>query len=251
MKKAVVKRGGEYLGKIPYPKLAPSLLSADFRRLGEEVRRVEEAGADALHFDIADGHFVPNITFGPMVIRALRDETDLPFYVHLMVDNPEAIIEDVVDAGGDVVTFHIEVSKQAHRMIRSLRDRGIKAGIALCPETPLSSMEWIIDEVDVILIMGVDPGFGGQTFIPSMLKKIEKTREMLDSRPEVDIAIDGGVTLQNVNSIVEAGASLIIAGTATFGQGDIREAIKKLKAEMERAYYEKWHKVDRILKDGK
>lgn len=241
-RRIAVKRGGEYSGRIPPPKLAPSLLSADFRRLGEEVKRVERAGADVLHFDIADGHFVPNITFGPMVMRALRDETNLLFYVHLMVDNPEDIIEDVIEAGGDAITFHIEASKHIHRLIQYLKDRGVKAGAALCPGTPLSSIECIIDDVDIVLIMGVNPGFGGQKLIPMTLRKIRKAREMLSSRPEVDIAIDGGVTLQNVYSIVEAGASLIVAGTATFGQGNVEEAMRKLKAEMERAYREKWCK---------
>jgi len=237
-----LSRGGSerHLGRIPAPKLAPSILSADFRRLGEEIKKAERAGADLLHFDIADGHFVPNITFGPMVLKALRDETSLPFDVHLMVDNPEDHIEAVIDAGGDAITFHIESCKHVQRLIQSLKDRGVKAGIALCPGTPLSSIECIIEDVDIIMIMGVNPGFGGQKFISKTLKKIEKAREMVDARPEVDIAVDGGVNLQNISSIVKAGASLIVAGTATFGQGEVEKAIKSLKAEMEKAYREKW-----------
>lgn len=236
----VRERMGADLGKIPTPKLVPSLLSADFRRLVDEVKKVEKAGVDGIHFDIADGHFVPNLTFGPMVVKALRGETDLPFHVHLMVDNPEDLIEDVIDAGGNSITFHVEATTHPHRIVHSLKDRGIRAGIAICPGTPLSSIEWLVDEVDMILIMGVNPGFGGQKFIPRMLEKIRKAREIFDLGPDVDIAVDGGISLENVYSLVEAGASVIIAGTAVFGQKNVEEAVKMLRAEMDKAYREKW-----------
>ena len=221
----------------PPLKIAPSILSADFRRLGEEVALAEKAGADMLHFDIMDGHFVPNITFGPMILKALRSETNLPFDVHLMVDNPESFIEPVVDAGGNSITVHVEVCRHLQRMVQLIRDRGLRVGVALNPATSLSSIEYVLDEVDVVLIMGVNPGFGGQTFIPKTLKKIRETRAKLtDLDLWTDIAVDGGITAENVSSIIEAGANVIIAGTATFGQEDAEKAIKKLRKAAEKAY---------------
>jgi len=221
----------------PSLKIAPSILSADFRRLGEEVALAEKAGADMLHFDIMDGHFVPNITFGPMILKALRSETNLPFDVHLMVDNPESFIEPVVDAGGNSITVHVEVCRHLQRMVQLIRDRGLRVGVALNPATSLSSIEYVLDEVDVVLIMGVNPGFGGQTFIPKTLKKIREARAKLtDLDLWTDIAVDGGITAENVSSIIEAGANVIIAGTATFGQEDAEKAIKKLRKAAEKAY---------------
>ena len=224
---------------VPPPKLAPSLLSADFRNLGEQIRKVESSGADMLHFDIMDGHFVPNITFGPLVMRWLRGETSLIFTAHLMVDNPESVIEPVIDSGADIVIVHVESSSNLYRLIQSIKDRGIKAGVALNPATPLSSLTYLLEDVDMILIMGVDPGFGGQKLIPSTLKKIAKLRKILlrHGLPK-DIAIDGGVTHDNVDAIVKAGANVIIAGTAIFDQNSIEEATRSLKKRCLEAYDE-------------
>jgi len=222
---------------IPPPKIAPSILSADFRKLGEEVRKVEKAGADMLHFDIMDGRFVPNISFGPMVIKALRTESKLPFAAHLMVENPEALINPVIEAGGNLVIFHIEASRYPLRLIKNIRSRGMLVGVALNPVTPLSSIRYIVDYVDMILIMTVDPGFGGQKFIPKMLEKVREMRRlMIKAGVKKDIAVDGGVDFTNIASVVRAGANVIIAGTSTFGQGNVDEAVKRLKKLSWEAY---------------
>jgi len=215
---------------IPSPKIVPSILSADFRRLGEEVKKVERAGADMIHFDIMDGHFVPNISFGPMVVKALRTEVSIPFLVHLMVEDPESILDQTIDAGADIILFHIEVSPHSWRILESIKKRGVKAGVALNPSTPLSSINYLLEELDMILVMTVSPGFGGQKFIPNMLNKIHNLRRILSKKKLVlDLAIDGGVTFENVREIVKAGANVIIAGTGIFSQADIEEAIIKLK----------------------
>ncbi len=215
---------------IPSPKIVPSILSADFRRLGEEVKKVERAGADMIHFDIMDGHFVPNISFGPMVVKALRTEVSIPFLVHLMVEDPESILDQTIDAGADIILFHIEVSPHSWRILESIKKRGVKAGVALNPSTPLSSINYLLEELDMILVMTVSPGFGGQKFIPNMLNKIYNLRRILSKKKlMLDLAIDGGVTFENVREIVKAGANIIIAGTGIFSQGDIEEATIKLK----------------------
>jgi len=215
---------------IPPPKIVPSILSADFRRLGEEVKKVERAGADMIHFDIMDGHFVPNISFGPMVVKALRTEVSIPFLVHLMVEDPESILDQTIDAGADIILFHIEVSPHSWRILESIKKRGVKAGVALNPSTPLSSINYLLEELDMILVMTVSPGFGGQKFIPNMLNKIYNLRRILSKKKlMLDLAIDGGVTFENVREIVKAGANIIIAGTGIFSQGDIEEATIKLK----------------------
>jgi len=215
---------------IPPPKIAPSILSADFRKLGEEVKKVEKAGADMIHFDIMDGHFVPNISFGPMVVKALRSEVSIPFLVHLMVEDPERILEQTIDAGADIVLFHIEASPHSWRILESIKKRGVKAGIALNPATPLSTIKYILHELDMVLLMTVSPGFGGQKFIPRMLSKISDLRRLLTmNKLMLDVAIDGGVTLENVEEIIEAGANVIVAGTGIFRQADIEEATMKLK----------------------
>lgn len=222
---------------IPPPKLAPSILSADFRRLGEEVKRVEKGGADMLHFDIMDGHFVPNISFGPMIVKALRSELDLPFLVHLMVEDPESMIEDVIEAGADEILFHVEVSPHAWRILECIRKKNVKAGVALNPATPLSSIDYLLEDLDMILIMTVSPGFGGQRFIPRMLDKIRRLREVLtDKNLAVDVAADGGITFENVGEILEVGANVIIAGTGIFGQANVEEATKKFKNILNERY---------------
>ncbi len=222
---------------VPAPKIAPSLLSADFRRLEDQVKAVERAEAEMLHFDIMDGHFVPNLTFGPLVIRWLRRATDMTFMAHLMVDNPESLVEPVIDAGADMVVVHVESSKNMFRLIQSIRDRGVRVGVALNPATPLTHLTYLLNGVDSVLVMCVDPGFGGQKFIPGMMGKIRRLRRaLLKRRLPLDIAVDGGIDHENAGAVVEAGASIIIAGTAIFGQSDIEGAVKILRKRCLEAY---------------
>lgn len=224
---------------IPPPKIVPSILSADFRKLGEEVRSAERGGADMLHFDIMDGHFVPNISFGPMVVKALRSESSLPFIVHLMVERPENFIDSVVDAGGDLIIFHVEACSYPVRLMESIRERGVKVGVALNPATPLSAVRYVMNRVDMILIMTVEPGFGGQSFIPEMMDKIKRLRSlMIRAGLRKDVAVDGGVDFTNASSIIWAGANVLVAGTSTFGQSDIEGAVRKLKEISLEAYRE-------------
>jgi ribulose-phosphate 3-epimerase len=212
-------------------KIAPSILSADFSKLGEEILAVEAAGADWIHIDVMDGHFVPNITIGPGPIQSLRKITRLPFDVHLMIENPERYIDSFADAGSDVITVHVEAARHLHRIIAHIRERGIKAGVSLNPATPLVQVEPILNDIDVLLIMTVNPGFGGQKFINSTLPKIRKAREMVNSTaPNVAIEVDGGVTLDNIKSIAEAGADIIVAGASIFGSGNYKQTIGSMKA---------------------
>lgn len=224
---------------IPPPKIVPSILSADFRKLGEEVREAERAGADMLHFDIMDGHFVPNISFGPMIIKALRSESSLPFIAHLMVERPEDFVEPVINAGGDIVIFHIEACRYPFRLIDFLRKKGVGVGIAVNPATPLSAIKYIMKYADMILLMTVEPGFGGQEFIPEMMSKIRGLRSlMIRQGLRKDIAVDGGVNFTNASHIVRAGANVLIAGTSIFGQDVMEETIRKLKKIALEAYNE-------------
>lgn len=212
-------------------KIAPSILSADFSKLGEEILAVEAAGADWIHIDVMDGHFVPNITIGPGPIQSLRKITRLPFDVHLMIENPERYIDSFADAGSDVITVHVEAARHLHRIIAHIRERGIKAGVSLNPATPFVQVEPILNDIDVLLIMTVNPGFGGQKFINSALPKIRKAREMVNSTaPNVAIEVDGGVTLDNIKSIAEAGADIIVAGASVFGSGNYKQTIGSMKA---------------------
>ena len=217
-------------GRPPSIKIAPSILSADFSRLGDEVRRAEEAGADIIHLDIMDGHFVPNLTFGPIIVKAIRSHTKLPFYVHLMVEKPEDYIERVVEAGGDLVIVHVEACIHLQRVLSMIRDLGARSGVALNPATPLTTIEYVLDDLDLILIMSVNPGFGGQDFIPSVLPKIKRARRRVMKRGlEIEIAVDGGVNVETAPKIVEAGADVLVAGTAVFGKPDLKKAIQELR----------------------
>ena len=211
-------------------RIAPSLLSADFSRLGEEVKRAEEGGADLLHFDVMDGRFVPNITFGPLVVEALRDKTKLPFDVHLMIEKPDNYIEPFAEAGGDIITVHAEACTHLQRTIRHIKQQGVKAGVALNPATSLHAIEYVLDDLDMVLIMTVNPGFGGQDFIAAMLPKIRKAKGMIEERGlKVDIEVDGGINIETAPLVVKAGANVLVAGTAIFDQPDVRQVIQMLR----------------------
>lgn len=210
--------------------IAPSILSADFSRLGEEVRAVEKAGADLIHFDVMDGHFVPNITVGPMVLEAVRKITQLPIDAHLMIDHPDLYLEDFVKAGANYVSVHVEASRHLHRSIQHIRNLGAKAGIALNPHTPIASMGYILDEVDFVLVMTVNPGFGGQKFIPSAFKKVEELDTLRKAHGlKFEIEIDGGIKLENIAEVSQAGVDIFVAGSAIFGAKDYQEIISKMK----------------------
>ncbi|MCK9273821.1 MAG: ribulose-phosphate 3-epimerase [Syntrophales bacterium] len=211
-------------------KIAPSILSSDFSRLGEEIKAVETAGADLIHVDVMDGHFVPNLTIGPPIVRSIRKITSLPFDVHLMIENPDAFIADFISAGSDCVTVHAEASSHLHRSIQIIKDGGKLAGVSVNPATPLSQIEYILADIDLLLIMTVNPGFGGQKFIGTMLPKIREAREMINRiSPAVTLEVDGGVTLDNIGSIAQAGADIIVAGSSVFGTDDYAYVIKRMK----------------------
>lgn len=217
-------------------KLAPSMLSADFADLLTDIKRVEKAGADWLHVDIMDGHFVPNISFGPMVMKALKGKTDLPMDVHLMIEKPDDYIDAFVDAGAYMITVHEESSIHLHRSIQKIKARGIKAGVSLNPATSLSTIEEILPELDMVLLMSVNPGFGGQSFIESTFDKIKRLKKMIDDRHlSVDIQVDGGVKLSNVEDVLKAGANIIVAGSAVFGADDVDATVASFK-EVFKAY---------------
>ena len=216
--------------------IAPSILSADFARLAEEIAAVEEAGADLLHVDVMDGHFVPNLTVGPPIIESLKKVTKLPLDVHLMITNADGFISDFVDAGADYLTVHVEACPHLHRTIQSIKERGIKAGVTLNPATPIFSLQDILGDVDLVLIMSVNPGFGGQKFIPSVLKKIADARAMLDRiNSHALLEVDGGVKVENTQEIVAAGATTLVAGSAIFSQRDYKTTIAALRAAAQTA----------------
>ena len=203
------------------PIIAPSLLSADFARLGEEARAVEAAGADWLHLDVMDGRFVPNITVGPDVVKALRPHASIPFDVHLMIVEPDRYIEAFREAGADMLSVHPEAGPHLHRTLRRIRELGARAGVVLNPATPVEAAEWVLEDVDLILVMSVNPGFGGQSFITSQLKKIERLRAMIDaSGAAIELEVDGGVNADTARWCVEAGASVLVAGSAVFRGGE-------------------------------
>mgnify|MGYP000208998505 CR=1 FL=1 len=215
-------------------KIAPSILSADFARLGEEVDNVLAAGADYVHFDVMDNHYVPNLTIGPMVCKALRNHgIEAPIDVHLMVKPVDRIIGDFVDAGASIITFHPEGSEHVDRSLQMIRDGGCKSGLVFNPATPLSHLEYVMDKVDMVLLMSVNPGFGGQKFIPGTLDKLRQARELIDrSGYDIRLEIDGGVGIGNIREIAEAGADTFIAGSAIFNTDDYKATIDAMRAEL-------------------
>jgi len=211
-------------------KIAPSILSADFSRLGEEVRAVDKAGADYIHVDVMDGHFVPNITIGPLVVEALKKVTSLPLDVHLMIENPDLYIPEFASAGSDFIVVHAEATNHLHRTVQLIKSFGKKAGVALNPATPLNILEYIVDELDLVLLMTVNPGFGGQSFIEACLPKVHALRGMLDKRGlETELEVDGGVKIDNIGRISSAGADVFVAGSAVFGGTDYAATVSELK----------------------
>jgi ribulose-phosphate 3-epimerase len=211
--------------------IAPSILSADGSRLGDEIAAVEAAGADWIHIDVMDGHFVPNLTIGPGLIATLRKTTKLPFDVHLMIENPERYIDAFAEAGADGITVHVEASTHLHRTVAMIRERGLRTGVSLNPATPLVQIEPILHDIDLLLIMTVNPGFGGQKFIGGSLSRIRQAKEMIGAAsPEVLLEVDGGVTLKNIRSISDAGADILVAGSAIFGSANYGETIGAMKS---------------------
>jgi ribulose-phosphate 3-epimerase len=211
-------------------KIAPSILSADFSILADEVASLEKAGADYIHVDIMDGHFVPNITFGPGVVKALKRKTSLPLDVHLMIENPDQYIDAFIEAGADIVTVHVEAATHLQRTLSTIRKKGVKAGISLNPATPVQYVDYVLDDIDMVLIMTVNPGFGGQKFIPSMIPKIQKVRDLVEGmKHAIEIEVDGGITPDNVDTVIAAGANVIVAGSAVFQASDRKKVVQDLR----------------------
>lgn len=211
-------------------KIAPSILASDFARLGEEVKDVEAAGADYIHVDVMDGHFVPNITIGAPIVRALRPVTSLPLDVHLMIENPDQYIEEFAEAGADILTVHAEACPHLHRTIQLIKSKGVKAGVVINPATPVDAIKHVIEDVDLVLLMTVNPGFGGQAFIDRVLSKITETKQLADSlgiSPEIEV--DGGVNAETARACIEAGATVLVAGSAIYGQPDRKAAIDQIR----------------------
>ena len=213
-------------------KIAPSILSADFSRLEQEVRRAEKAGADLIHIDVMDGHFVPNITIGPVVVKSIRRKINIPLDVHLMIENPDKYIDAFAEAGADIITVHVEACTNLQKTLDHIRKLSKKIGVSLNPSTPVVRIEHVLKQVDMVLLMTVNPGFGGQRFIRSVLPKIKELRQMIDNAGlPVDIEVDGGIDETTAADVVKAGANILVAGTAVFKETDIKKAIEKLRSK--------------------
>ncbi|MBI3593102.1 MAG: ribulose-phosphate 3-epimerase [Nitrospirae bacterium] len=214
-------------------KIAPSILSADFMRLGAEIESVKASGADMLHLDIMDGHFVPNITIGPAVVEAIRKITDLPLDVHLMIEEPDRFLEDFIKAGSDYITVHVEASVHLHRIVQRIKESGVKAGVSLNPATPLSSLDHILPDLDMVLLMSVNPGFGGQKFIPFVMDKIKSLRTVIREKGlNTLIEVDGGVKPDNAVEVASAGTDILVMGSAFFHSGDYIDLMKALRKDL-------------------
>ncbi len=211
-------------------KVAPSILSADFSKLNTEIKDVEKAGADLIHIDVMDGHFVPNITIGPLIVKAARKSTKLPLDVHLMIENPDNFIQAFADAGADIITVHVEACADLQRTVQLIRGYKVSPGIVLNPSTPLSALDYILDDVDMVLLMSVNPGFEGQSFIPSVLQKVTQLKKIIQNKNNhIDIEIDGGVKPDNAKDIREAGVDILVAGSAVFHSSDYKKSIDKIR----------------------
>lgn len=211
-------------------KIAPSVLSADFSRLGEDVKDAEKAGADLIHVDVMDGHFVPNITIGPLVVKALRKITRLPLDVHLMIEEPDKYTEIFAKAGADIITIHSEASTHLHRSIRLIKDQNVKAGISLNPATPLSSLDFVLSDADMVLLMSVNPGFGGQEFIPQVLDKIKMLKDIIKNKNyRIEIEVDGGINTENAPDVAKAGADILVMGNAFFSSKNYEKVVKAVR----------------------
>jgi ribulose-phosphate 3-epimerase len=219
--------------EVHLKKIAPSILSADFSRLGDEISAVEKAGADVIHVDVMDGHFVRNITIGPLVVRGLKKLTSLPLDVHLMIENPERYIEPFAQAGSDWITIHAEVCPNLKRMVKKIRQLNVRPGVVLNPSTSLKTLYPILDEIDLVLLMSVNPGFGGQSFIPSTLKKVERLRKIIDQNHyALEIEVDGGIKVENIREVSRAGGDIFVLGTGIFKTKDYGETIRKLRQKI-------------------
>jgi ribulose-phosphate 3-epimerase len=214
-------------------KLAPSILSADFARLRDEINAVEEVGADYIHIDVMDGHFVPNITVGPLVVEAIKNITLLPLDVHLMISNPDRYIKDFIQAGSNLLSVHVETCLHLQRTLNHIRELGAKPAVVLNPSTPLSTLEYTLEEVDMVLLMSVNPGFGGQKFIPGVIPKIKKLRKIInEAHLSVELEVDGGINLENISLVSQAGADVVVAGSAVFKSEDCRETVRLMKEKL-------------------